>query len=63
IPGTLHMAVLRSPYPHAKIKSINVAAARAIPGVKAVISGEDLSEEIIIPITPQVRGMKTPPHP
>jgi carbon-monoxide dehydrogenase large subunit len=42
IPGMLHMAVLRSPYGHARIKSINTDAARRHPGVVAVYTAEDL---------------------
>jgi aerobic carbon-monoxide dehydrogenase large subunit len=37
LPGMLHAAVLRSPHAHAKIRSIDVAAARALPGVAAVL--------------------------
>ncbi|GAC1349401.1 MAG: molybdopterin-dependent oxidoreductase [Ktedonobacteraceae bacterium] len=40
--GMLHMAVLRSPYGHARIKSINTEAARKLPGVVAVYTAEDL---------------------
>src|SRR5437764_15067876 len=40
IPGMLHMAVLRSPYGHARIKSMNTDAARQYPGVKAVYTAE-----------------------
>jgi CO/xanthine dehydrogenase Mo-binding subunit len=39
--GMLHGKVLRSPYAHARIVSIDTAAARALPGVKAVLTGED----------------------
>jgi carbon-monoxide dehydrogenase large subunit len=42
LPGMLHAAVLRSPHAHAKIQSINVAAARALPGVAAVLVHADL---------------------
>jgi carbon-monoxide dehydrogenase large subunit len=42
MPGMLYMAVVRSPYPHAEIKSINTAEALKVPGVKAVIAGTDL---------------------
>ncbi len=42
IPGMLHMAVLRSPYGHARINSINTDAARQYPGVKAVYTAEDM---------------------
>jgi CO/xanthine dehydrogenase Mo-binding subunit len=41
-PGMLWGKVLRSPHPHAKIKSINFDKALALPGVKAVMSGRDL---------------------
>ena len=34
--------VLRSPHPHARIKSINFDKAAALPGVKAVMTGKDL---------------------
>jgi CO/xanthine dehydrogenase Mo-binding subunit len=39
--GMLHGKVLRSPYPHARIVRIDTAEARALPGVKAVLTGED----------------------
>src|SRR5215510_2657783 len=39
LPGMLHGAVLRSPYAHAKIISIDTSAAEAHPKVKAVITG------------------------
>ncbi|WP_295815517.1 aerobic carbon-monoxide dehydrogenase large subunit [uncultured Deinococcus sp.] len=42
IPGMLSMAIVHSPYPHARIRSIDKTAALAVPGVKAVITGEDL---------------------
>lgn len=44
LPGMLHAKVLRSPYAHARIKSIDVSAALALPGVKAVITGKDLPD-------------------
>jgi xanthine dehydrogenase molybdenum-binding subunit len=40
--GMLHGKVLRSPYAHARIKSINTAKAEALPGVKAVITARDI---------------------
>jgi aerobic carbon-monoxide dehydrogenase large subunit len=42
LPGMLHGAVLRSPYPHARILSVDATAARAHPRVEAVLTGEDL---------------------
>ena len=41
MPGMLHAAVLRSPHPHAHIVSIDISAAAAMPGVKAVLTGDD----------------------
>jgi len=38
MPGMLHGKFLRSPYPHAKILSINPEKAKRLPGVKAEIS-------------------------
>ena len=40
--GLLHMAVLRSPYGHARINSINIDAAKKHPGVVAVYTAQDL---------------------
>ena len=57
------MAFVRSPYPHAKIISINTSAAKAMAGVIAVVTGDDLSEQLHVPAVPMVPGMKTPPHP
>ena len=44
MPGMLWGKVLRSPHPHARIKSINVDKAVALPGVKAVMTAKDLVE-------------------
>lgn len=43
--GMLHLAILRSPYAHARIVSIDVTAALAHPKVKAVVTGADLAEK------------------
>ena len=42
LPGMLHAAVLRSPYAHARIRSIDVSAARALSGVAAVFMHAEL---------------------
>jgi CO/xanthine dehydrogenase Mo-binding subunit len=41
-PGMLHAALLRSPHAHARIRSIDVTAARTVPGVLAVVTSADL---------------------
>jgi len=43
VPGMLHGRVLRSPMPHAKIRSIDTSRALAMPGVVAVLTGADLA--------------------
>ncbi|HST84294.1 MAG TPA: aerobic carbon-monoxide dehydrogenase large subunit [Kineosporiaceae bacterium] len=43
--GMLHLAILRSPVAHARIISIDVSAAQALPKVKAVITGADLAAQ------------------
>src|SRR5437764_5386886 len=49
LPGMLHAAVLRSPYPHARIVSIDTSAAKKLPGVYAVLTGRD-AVEVIDPV-------------
>jgi CO/xanthine dehydrogenase Mo-binding subunit len=44
LPGMLVGKVLRSPVPHARIKSIDVSKAAALPGVKAVVSRDDFQD-------------------
>src|SRR5919108_5925294 len=42
--GLLHGKILRSPHPHARIKSIDVSRALALPGVKAVVTSAELPQ-------------------
>ncbi len=44
LPGMAHARILRSPYAHARIVSIDTAAARAHPGVLAVVTSQDLPD-------------------
>ena len=44
LPGMLHAAVLRSPYACARVKNLDLDAARAAPGVRAVIGPDDLEQ-------------------
>ncbi|NCW83805.1 MAG: xanthine dehydrogenase family protein molybdopterin-binding subunit, partial [Acidimicrobiia bacterium] len=65
IPGALHLSVLRSPFAHAKIKSIDVSAALKIAGVVAVYTGKDLQSAWAAPMPcawPVTPDMKNPPH-
>ena len=45
LPGMLHAVILRSPYAHARIKSIDARAALETPGVIAVITPEELKQK------------------
>ena len=45
LPGMLHLAILRSPYAHARIVSVDLSAARESPGVFAAYSGADFAAE------------------
>jgi CO/xanthine dehydrogenase Mo-binding subunit len=42
LPGMLHTAVLRSPYPHARLIRVDAEKARKVSGVRAVVTGADL---------------------
>jgi len=51
VPGCLHAAMLRSPHAHARIRSIDVSAARRAPGIVGVFLASDLgSAGVAIPI-------------
>jgi carbon-monoxide dehydrogenase large subunit len=64
LPGMAYAAIVRSPYGHAAIRSIDVTAARALPGVLAVVTGEDMQAAGIgaIPCGWSMPDMKVPVH-
>jgi aerobic carbon-monoxide dehydrogenase large subunit len=65
LPGALHLAVLRSPYAHARILSVDVGAAAKMPGVVAAYSGADLQSTWGAPMPcawPVTADMKNPAH-
>ncbi|MFM0072003.1 molybdopterin-dependent oxidoreductase [Paraburkholderia sediminicola] len=55
-PGTLHAAILRSPHAHAELVAINTDAASKLPGVRAILTREDLRAWS----RPFVVGVKSP---
>jgi aerobic carbon-monoxide dehydrogenase large subunit len=58
--GMTHAAILRSPYAHANIKSIDTSKAKALPGVVAVFTGEDMMDINPLPAAWQAgRGTKS----
>jgi carbon-monoxide dehydrogenase large subunit len=65
VPGALHVAVVRSPHAHARIRSVDLSGALAQPGVVAAFSGADLANEWANPMPcawPVTEDMKNPPH-
>ena len=57
LPGLLYAAILRSPYAHARIKSINTEKAIKYPGVVTVLTGEDFKELPALPCAWQAGGV------
>jgi len=47
LPGMLWLAYTRSPRPHARIVSVDTSAARKVPGVHAVLTGEDIGQACV----------------
>ncbi|HWJ66593.1 MAG TPA: xanthine dehydrogenase family protein molybdopterin-binding subunit, partial [Nocardioides sp.] len=64
LPGMLHLAMVRSPFPHARITGIDTEAARASRNVVAVLTGADLGEGqgVCINAWPVVPDQVTPAH-
>lgn len=65
LPRMVHAAFVRSPHAHARILSIDTAAARALPGVVAIYDGADMAR-IITPwvgVLTHLAGMRSPPQP
>src|SRR5205823_7661295 len=63
LPGLLHAAILRSPHAHARIVSIDTAAARALPGVVAVFVGADVNDQCgAVPCAGPMPEQKMPRH-
>ena len=62
--GTVHAAFVRSPHAHARIRGIDVSAARATPGVVAVYTGKDLVDGGVngIPVGWLLPGLKPSNH-
>src|ERR687897_2972451 len=44
VPGMLHAKILRSPYPHARILSVDASKAEAVPAVAAVLTAADIGD-------------------
>ncbi len=57
LPGMQYGKILRSPHPYARIKSIDVSEAKALPGVSAVVTWKDIGRDIFI-----TNGFTPPRH-
>src|SRR5271170_7918712 len=64
LPRMVHVAFVRSPHAHARIKSIEAAAAKKSPGVAAVVTGAELSKVITpwVGVLTHLKGIKSAPQ-
>lgn len=64
LPRMAHVVYLRSPYAHANITSIDATAAKAMPGVIAVVTGRELAEVITpwVGVLSHLKGLKSAPQ-
>src|SRR3979409_819040 len=60
MPGMIWGKVLRSPHPHARIKSIDTSKAEKLPGVKAVVTAKDIVDFPIakVPVMLGIQDMR-----
>jgi carbon-monoxide dehydrogenase large subunit len=64
LPGLQYAAILRSPYAHARIRSIDVSKTQSAPGVVLVLTGADIQGSIgVVPCAAQIPDMKAAPRP
>jgi aerobic carbon-monoxide dehydrogenase large subunit len=63
LPGLKHVAILRSPYAHARVGRIDTTAAKAIPGVIAALTGADVNAACgLVPCGAAIPDLKAPKH-
>ena len=64
LPRMLHVAFVRSPHAHARIKAIETAEAKKAPGVVAVVTGAELAEVITpwVGVLTHLKGIKSAPQ-
>src|SRR3954451_21385881 len=64
LPRMAHVAFVRSPHAHARIQSIDAAAAKKSPGVIAVVIGAELSKVITpwVGVLTHLKGLKSAPQ-
>lgn len=64
LPRMAHVAYLRSPYAHARILKIDATAAKAMPGIIAVVTGRELAEVVTpwVGVLSHLKGLKSAPQ-
>jgi aerobic carbon-monoxide dehydrogenase large subunit len=62
LPGILHVALVRSPHAHARIRGIDAAAAKQEPGVVTVLTGKDAEATGVLPVFITVPSMSGSKH-
>ncbi len=64
LPRMAHVAFVRSPHAHARIKAIDTAAAKTAPGVIAVVTGAELAKVITpwVGVLTHLKGIKSAPQ-
>src|SRR6201986_3064508 len=64
LPRMVHVAFVRSPHAHARIKSMETAKAKTAPGVVAVVTGAELSDVITpwVGVLTHLKGIKSAPQ-
>ncbi len=64
LPRMAHVVFLRSPHAHAKIMAIDADAARRVPGVIAIVTGEELAAVITpwVGVLSHLKGLKSAPQ-
>src|SRR5271157_2667811 len=64
LPRMVHVAFVRSPHAHARIRGIDATAAKAAPGVIAVVTGAELAQVITpwVGVLTHLKGIKSAPQ-
>ncbi len=64
LPRMLHAAFVRSPHAHARIKSIDTAAAAALPGVARIVTGPEIADmcDSWVGVLTHLAGLRSPPQ-
>src|SRR5438105_2463815 len=60
--GVHYMALVRSPHAHARVRSVDTSAAKAMPGVVAVWMHDDIKHLGPLPVAGQIPGMQLSEH-